>query len=75
MSYLHVLPSVAYARWCQERDEWTEALEAYRTSTGRAHIVARRIAQPLVHRERMRLRRERAEFMKFVKSREKANER
>lgn len=40
--------SVRYAMDCAERDEWTEAMDEYRLSTGPEHARARRLAHPLV---------------------------
>lgn len=54
--------SVSYAIACAERDALTTAAEAYRTSTGAAHIEARAVLWPLVRAERARLRRQRAEL-------------
>ena len=54
--------SVAYARECADLDEWIAAAEAYRTSRGAPHVVARHEFWPLLHAERMRLRRERTEL-------------
>ncbi len=54
--------SVSYAIACAERDEWTIAAEAYRTSTGAEHIDARRVFWPMVRAERAGLLRQRAEL-------------
>lgn len=58
--------SVAYAIQCADRDAWTEAAEAYRISTGPAHIEARRVFRPMVLAEQERLRRGWAELRAAV---------
>lgn len=62
MNRLAQSASVSYAIACAERDAWTAAAEAYRTSTGVAHIEARAVFWPLVRDERARLWRQRAEL-------------
>lgn len=54
--------SAAYARECADLDEWIAKKEAYRTSRGIPHIIARHEFWPLLHAERMRLRREREDL-------------
>lgn len=58
--------SVAYAMSCAERDAWSEAAEAYRTSRAAAHIEARAVFWPMVRAELMRLRHQRAELAAAV---------